>query len=119
LEVDYKMEKKAGEWAFLIGFLLAVLFGFLPDQWEGTATLLLVVLGLIVGFLNVSEKESTPFLVATAALMITSSAGSTLALIPPDFLGNFLQNAVEKIGVFVAPAAIVVAIKSVRSLAKD
>mgnify|MGYP001608553140 FL=1 len=51
--------------------------------------------------------------------MITASAGSTLALIPPAFLGTFPQNAVEKIGVFVVPAAIVVAIKSVRSLAKD
>ena len=111
------MEKRAGEWAFLIGFLLAVLFGFLPDTWEGTATLLLVILGLVVGFLNISEKESTPFLVAAAALMLTASAGSTLALIP--YIGNFLQNAVEKIGVFIVPAAIVVAIKSVRSLAKD
>ena len=113
------MEKKMGEWAFLIGFVLAVVFGFLPDTWEGKATLVLVVLGLLVGFLNISEKESTPFLVAAAALMITASAGSTLALIPPAFLGTFLQNAVEKIGVFVVPAAIVVAIKSVRSLAKD
>ena len=113
------MEKNMGEWAFLIGFLLAILFGFLPDTWEGAATLVLVVLGLLVGFLNISEKESTPFLVAAAALMITASAGSTLALIPPAFLGTFLENAVGKIGVFVAPAAIVVAVKSVRSLAKD
>ena len=113
------MEKKMGEWAFIIGVLLAVLFGFLPDAWEGTATLVLVVLGLLVGLLNISERESTPFLVAAAALMITSSAGPTLKLIPPAFLGTFLQNAVEKIGVFVVPAAIVVALKSIQSLAKD
>lgn len=113
------MGSKLGEWAFIIGVVLAILFGFIPSDWEGMATLVLVVLGLVVGLLNVSEKESTPFLVAAAALMITGSAGETLKLIPPEALGSFLQNAVEKIGVFVVPAAIVVALKSIQSLAKD
>ena len=113
------MAGKMGEWAFVIGVILAILFGFIPSQYEGMATLVLVVLGLVVGFLNVSEKESTPFLVAAAALMITGSAGSTLSLIPPPVLGSFLQSAVGKIGVFVVPAAIVVALKSIQSLAKD
>ena len=112
------MAKKLGEWSFIIGVVLAIMFGFIPEQWEGMVTLLLVILGLIVGFLNISEKESTPFLVAAAALMITAIAGATLGLIPPQVLGNFLQNAVEKIGVFVAPAAVVVALKSIHSLAK-
>ena len=113
------MASKLGEWAFVIGVVLAILFGFIPETWEGQATLVLVVLGLIVGFLNITEKESTPFLVAAAALMITSSAGATLKLIPPQILGYFLQSAVEKIGVFVAPSAVVVALKSIQSLAKD
>ncbi len=110
---------KMGEWAFIIGVVLAILFGFIPDQWEGRATLVLVILGLAVGILNITEKESTPFLVAAAALMITSSAGATLSLIPPEILGNFLQGAVTNIGVFVAPAAVVVALKAIQSLAKD
>ncbi len=113
------MEKKAGEWAFLIGFLLAVLFVFLPSTWKGTATLVLVILGLVVGFLNISERESTPFLVAAAALMITASAGGNLAVITWFGVGSKLQAIVQNIAVFVAPAAIVVAIKSLRSLAKD
>ena len=108
-----------GEWAFIVGFVMAVLFGFIPGQWEGIATLVLVILGLVVGLLNISEKETIPFLVAASALMITSIAGATLKLIPPDVLGNFLQSAVTKIGVFVAPAAIVVALKTIQSLAKD
>ena len=111
--------RKMGEWAFIIGVVLAILFGLIPQQWEGMATLVLVILGLVVGLLNVTERESTPFLVAAAALMITGSAGATLSLIPPPVLGTFLQNAVEKIGVFVAPAAIVVALKSIQSLAKN
>ena len=110
---------KIGQWAFIVGVLLAILFGFIPTKWESVATLLLVVLGLVVGFLNVTEKESTPFLVAAAALMITANAGTNLSVIKPVVLGDFLQNAVEKIGVFVAPAAVIVALKSIQSLAKD
>ena len=113
------MAGKMGQWAFVIGVVLAILFGLIPQDWEGMATLVLVILGLVVGFLNVSERESTPFLIAAAALMITGSAGTTLFLIPPQALGTFLQSAVGKIGVFVAPAAIVVALKSIQSLAKD
>ena len=108
-----------GEWAFLIGFLLAVVFGFLPDTWEGKATLVLVVLGLLVGFLNISERESTPFLVAAVALMITGTAGTNLAVITWFGIGSKLQAIVQNIAVFVTPAAIVVAIKAVRSLAKE
>ena len=113
------MASKIGEWAFIIGVILAVLFGLVPLQYEGWATLVLVVLGLVVGFLNISEKESTPFLVAAAALMITSASGQTLSKIPPEALGTFLQSAVGKIAVFVAPGAIVVALKAIQSLAKD
>jgi len=114
-----KMGSKIGEWAFIVGVVLAILFGLISKKWEGMATLVLVVLGLIVGFLNITETESTPFLVAAAALMITSGAGDTLNRIPPEVVGRFLQNAVEKIGVFVAPAAIIVALKSIKALAKN
>lgn len=113
------MGSKFGEWSFIAGVVLAILFGFIPGEWEGMATLVLVVLGLVVGLLNITEKESTPFLVAAAALMITNQAGAALNKIPPEALGNFMQSAVGKIGVFVVPAAIVVALKSIQSLAKD
>jgi len=113
------MTKKMGEWAFIVGVLIAVLLGVLPDNYEGMLTLVLIVLGLIVGLLNVTATESTPFLVAAAALLITGTTGTRLSSIPPGVLGAFLQNAVENIAVFVAPAAIVVALKAIQSLAKD
>jgi len=72
---------------------------------------------LIVGFLNISEKESTSFLIAAAALLITGTAGDTLAIIPT--IGSYLQAIVQNIAVFVTPAAVVVALKSIKSLAKN
>lgn len=113
------MAKMMGEWAFVIGVVIAVLVGMLPDQYEGVLTLVLIVLGLIVGLLNVTATETTPFLVASAALLITGTTGTQLAKIPPEVLGTFLADAVRNISVFVTPAAIVVALKAIRSLAKD
>ena len=112
------MASKIGEWAFIIGIVLAVLFGFVPATYLGMATLVLVILGLLVGFLNITEKETTPFLVAGIALLATGNAADSLNAIPYG-LGAFLSNAVKNIAAFVAPAAILVAVKAIYALAKD
>ena len=115
------MAKKTGEWAFIIGVLVAIAIGLfsssLSSNVQGWMILLLVVLGLIVGFLNVTATESTPFLVAAAALMLTGLSGDTLVNIPT--IGSYLSDVVEQIAVFVTPAAIIVALKAIQSLAKD
>ena len=112
---------KMGQWAFIIGVLGAIVIGLfsgnLSDNIQGWLVLLLVVLGLIVGLLNVTEKETTPFLIAAAALLITGTAGGTLSIIP--LIGVYLSRVVQAIAVFVTPAAIVVALKTIQSLAKD
>ncbi|MBS3113490.1 hypothetical protein J4448_00150 [Candidatus Woesearchaeota archaeon] len=110
---------KMGEWAFLIGIVIAIVVSLFTvnDAVAGWLVLFLVVLGLIVGLLNVSEKETTPFLVAAAALLITGTASSSLAIIP--VIGGYLQDIVLNIAVFVTPAAIVVALKAIQSLAKN
>ena len=114
------MASKIGEWAFIIGIIIAILVGFVQDpNLMGILTLVLVVLGLLVGFLNITEKETTPFLVAGIALLATGNASDSLKLIPPDVLGSFLANAVNNIAAFVAPAAILVAVKAIWALAKD
>ena len=113
------MASKMGEWAFIIGVIIAVVVSLFKvnNTISGWLVLLLVVLGLVVGLLNVTEKETTPFLVAAAALLITGTAGSSLAIIP--VIGGYLQSIVQNIAVFVAPAAIVVALKAIQALAKD
>ncbi|MBI2652965.1 hypothetical protein HYX00_05865 [Candidatus Woesearchaeota archaeon] len=112
---------RIGEWAFIIGVLIAIAIGLFSNNLKGTSIgdwlpLVLVVLGLIVGFLNITEKETTPFLIAAAALLVTGLVGETLTTIPQ--IGGYLEGIVKQIGVFVAPAAIVVALKSIQSLAK-
>ncbi|MBS3101747.1 hypothetical protein J4204_06500 [Candidatus Woesearchaeota archaeon] len=115
------MAAKIGQWAFMVGVLIAVVIGLFSSRLGadlgGWLVLLLVVLGLIVGLLNVTERETTPFLVAAAALMLTGLSGDTLSNIPK--IGSYLSGIVVQIAVFVTPAAIVVALKAIQSLAKE
>ena len=102
------MEKTLiGHWAFIIGMLLAVLAGFAEIAH---LPVILGVLGLIVGFLNIGEKESTPFLISVIALMMIGLAGlqfgDRVAIIMQSFLA------------FVSAAALVVAIKQVLAMAQ-
>ena len=112
---------RLGEWSFIVGTVIAVLIGLfsgsLTDAVKGWLILLLVVLGLIVGFLNVTEKETTPFLIASIALIATGTAGDTLSIIP--VVGGYISGIVKAVSVFVTPGAIVVALKAIRSLARD
>lgn len=107
-------EKSWGELAFLFGIALAVILSFFPDTFNQTTPgLVLAVLGLIVGFANVTYKESHGFLVAAIVLLLVGSAG--LDFLP--WIGSWLGNAFINISHFVAPAALVVAFKTVVDLA--
>ena len=100
-----------GRWAFVLGLLLAVIAGFGGEIPSLAA--LLVVLGLIVGFLNIGEKESTAFLVGVLTLLMVGSAGLG-AVRYTEWLIPILNNIVA----FVAPAGLVVAVKQVLTIAK-
>ena len=108
---------KLGSYAFIAGIVISILIGLLGLKGDtlGTATAILVILGLIVGLLNVTAGETVAFLVATIALIVAGTAD--LAVIP--MVGNALQFVLAAIVVFVAPAAIVVALKAIYALASS
>ena len=96
---------RIGHWAFLGGIILAILAGFTAIPY---LAIVLFVLGLIVGFLNIKEKESSPFLIATIALLVIGVAGLQLGQLTgviTSILNNFI--------VFMAAAGLVVAIKQI------
>ncbi len=107
--------EKLGELAFLASVVIAVLAGLvaLDASMVGNVTALLVVLGIGVGLLNVSEKETTPFLVAAIALVVSGTVG--FGAVPT--VGMYLDKIVGNIATFVAPAAVIVAVKAVYALA--
>ncbi len=120
--------KSAGEYAYLVSLVIAVLAGLAAAANFGASpwvALLLVVLGVIVGFLNISEKETGAFLVASIALLVaslganplgTAGAFSVLDSAVPR-LGTLINAILGNIAIFVAPAAIIIAVKAVHAMA--
>lgn len=104
---------KLGAWAFLIGVILAVILGALGNV-DGTIITILVVIGLIVGILNVKDEETMPFLLAGVSLVIVSALGGGV-------LGTieWLARILAALNAIFVPATIVVALKTVLSLAKN
>jgi ATP synthase protein I len=110
------VEKNLGHLAFIAGVIVAIIAGIASDLLQPEVVpLVLVILGTVVGFMNITTKETVAFLVATIALMLANVADVTI--IP--WIGIYLKNIISNIGTFVAPAAIVVAIKTVKKLAED
>jgi len=106
--------QNVGHWAFLVGALIAILGGFFNDIVGDTALLTaLLVLGFVVGLLNVTVKETSEFLLATIALILAGVVN--LGLIPG--VGALLRNILSNIVVFVVPAAVIVALRSIWVLA--
>lgn len=109
--------EEIGGYAFIVGVLIAVIAGFVTLD-AALVTEALVVLGIIVGLINVTEKETSQFLLATVSLVIVSSfAGTGLAAVP--VVGAQLQKILFGIMTFVTPAVIIVALKQVYSIAKS
>jgi hypothetical protein len=109
-------QKSWGELAFLFGIALAIVLSFFPDTSTQTSPgLILAVLGVIVGLFNITYKETHGFLVASIVLLLVGSAG--LDFLP--YIGGWLGTAFINISHFVAPAAMVVAFKTVIELARN
>lgn len=110
-----KQKKTIGEWAFLAGIVLAVILAVFPAPAESTLPgLVLGLLGLIVGLLNITATETKEFLIAVIALLLAGSAG--LEVFPS--LGWTLSSILLNISQFVAPAAMIVAVKTIFDLAR-
>jgi|YelNatPaOPRAMG01_1025707.scaffolds.fasta_scaffold103682_2 di/tricarboxylate transporter len=104
--------EKIGRIVFIIGLVISVIAGFVD---LGTYGLLgLIVLGIIVGLLNVTGEEVEKFLLGVTALMVVGiGLGSALAEVP--VIANILDAFVS----FVAGAGLIVALKEVYKITKS
>ena len=121
-------ENTIGAWAFLAGVILAVLIGLsttlipIPALVVYSAQIyaILVLLGIFVGFMHVTGKDSQTFLLAGVILVIVSKFG--LESVTGTLIGIGVGDAVSSVfGALIAlfaPATIIVALKTVFSLAK-
>ena len=107
-----------GSWAFLIGFVAAVTLGIFNAQVvDPTQTIVLwslIIIGIILGLINISSKENSKFLIAGLTLVIVSYMGRGILNIIP-VVGAILSALL----VLFVPATIITALKSVFDMAKD
>ncbi len=93
-------------------------------DYRGYITLIMLILGIIVGLISITAKEVQPFLIATIALMVARIGIGTAAdvwgplgevhMLLPYWATEMLNYIVA----FVAPAAVIIAIKAVLALAR-
>jgi hypothetical protein len=104
--------KQLGKWAFIVGFVICVVAGLVvAEPWMYWV---LAVLGLIVGFMNITAAETQGFLLASIALML--SATSIIAI---PFIGLAVTAVLANVVVFISAAVLVVAVTSLFEIAKD
>ena len=120
------MEKKIGDYSFIIGVIVAVVLGIAAPALGSSAVLwlttLLILAGIAIGFLNVSGKETKDFLLVAVSLVIVSYVATATG---NNYLGNvqvigaYLQGIFNSILSIVVPATIVVALRAIYSLAHE
>ncbi len=121
-------ENKLGAYAFLVGVVLAVLIGLsttlisLPslNKYSPQIYGILLLLGILVGFMNVTGKDSQTFMIAGTVLVIVSASG--MNAVTGSLIGIRIGSVAREVfGALLAlfvPATIIVALKTVFSIAK-
>ena len=113
--------QKIGEWAFNIGVVIALVLGFVSSKlsvdMQGWLAAALVLMGIIVGAMNVTGAETKDFLLVAAVLILAATGATTLKAIP--MVGDYLVQTFAYLMIFIVPATLVVALKAVYRMSKD
>jgi hypothetical protein len=124
-----EMEKIA-RWAFIAFLFIAIVMGLVMGymrynndanyaNMNGWLTLILLVLGVLVGLVSITVEEVQPFLIAAIALIVASISDVWLPLGTIHvLLYNWAFQILQYITAFAAPAAVVIAIRGVLKMAK-
>ena len=120
-------ENSVSAWAFLIGIILAVIAGvFSKGSTDPIILVAIVIIGMVVGYF-VAEQEVQTFLFASAAAVVASFAGiqglaTNVALtgitVSGIAIGKIMISVLATLLFLFVPATIIVAIKTVFSIAK-
>ena len=117
------MNEEVGKYAYLVGVIAALIVGILASYIPATAvtwlTSIIILAGLVVGFMNISTKEIKDFLLVSTVLVIVAYAGSAAGTLKSvQIIGMYLEGIFTQLLAFVVPATVVVALKEILLLAK-
>jgi len=99
-----------GHLLFSLGILLVILFTIAePNQLSAGKGIILLVLGAVVGFLDVSKREAPYFLLASIGLILVSAA--PVQVINYFNIGVYLRAALLNMSIFLSLAVVMVSLK--------
>jgi hypothetical protein len=122
--------EKIARWAYIAFVVIAIVMGLVVGymhydgqdivKTNGWVTLIMLILGVIIGLTSITEKEVTPFLIITIALIVASLSNvwSPLSNIH-DLLYYWAYYILNYIVAFAAPAAVIIAIRALLPIAKE
>jgi uncharacterized membrane-anchored protein len=132
-----EMEKIA-RWAFVAVIVIAIVMGLVVGSMADVASahtadtnvidatayvvLVMLILGIIVGFISVTSKEVTPFLIGAIALVVVGTSTVWQALYYKEQLNvlyYWATDIVAFIAASAAPAAVIIAIRSLLAIEKE
>ena len=101
--------------AFAIGILVAITFGIFPKDGDAynIVVILLLILGVVIGLLNITTREMLPLMVSTIALVVV---GDVFEPITTLGIGQILDAVLSLIATLMAPAAVISAIRALVSV---
>ena len=116
------LKEHIGPIAFVLGLVLAVVLGLMPKVLGGGSMNILVlgVLGIIVGLLNVKDKELNNYIIANIGFVVGATAfEAVLAALTLGVYSSMLVYIVQNIILFVAPGLAVVCLKEIYNILRD
>ncbi len=102
-------------WAFLLGVIIAFITGFFSDFNNNGLMVILVIIGIIVGLINIPSKDAKTFLLAGTVIVIVAS----LSLDTFSVMDYFFMNINKSLILIFSPATIIVALRSVFTLTNN
>ena len=114
--------QKIGPWAFVLGLAVAVILGLFPKALGGINAniALLGVLGIIVGLINVTDKEIDRYILGNIGFLVAASAfESVLSALQLGVVSMGLVSIVQNFIYFVAPGLAIVCIREIFEVTKS
>lgn len=110
---------KLGVWAFVLGMLLAIIIAIAGAGTTPTwAIVLLALVGIVVGLLNIGDREVQLFLVAGIGFLLSFQAlSAVLQSVTLGWTGAAVFFGL--LSVFIAPATAIVGLRALYNVAKD
>jgi len=128
----FKMEmEQIARWAYIafvaIAIVMGLAVGYMAYSGEsvvdinGWVTLIMLILGVIIGLTSITEKEVTPFLIVTIALIVAATSANVWSPLSNihELLYYWATAILNYIVAFAAPAAVIIAIRALLPMAKE